>query len=258
MDNELVTETQAFGESPLKRSHKLIFTLLTLIVLALTGTALWLSGIFAPKIKPIALPLPPREVVDPAEWARLHPPKIDPASVRGRAQAMECDLTPAPLTNPTRFQADRPALNLPMLSLALDETGSAPAAPPLAQTHTLGWYNLGPQVGASKGKAVLTGHTYSDTVGIGNQLLGGLVKPGDIIKVSDAAGNNACYRYRDQIRIDVATYNPDSNLVYDEAGEPQIAIVVCDNFQPATNEWLAREVFYADLLTEENVDAFDK
>ncbi|MDO5060978.1 MAG: class F sortase [Actinomycetaceae bacterium] len=258
MDNELVTDAQTGGEPPQKRSRKLLFSLLMLIVAVLTGTALWLSGIFSPALKPLTLPLPPRELVDPAEWARLHPPKIDPASVRGRAQAMDCDLTPAPLNHPTKFQADRPALNLPMLSLALDETGSAPAAPPLSQTHTLGWYNLGPQVGASKGKAVLTGHTYSDTVGIGNQLLGGLVKPGDIIKVSDAAGNNACYRYRDQVRIDVNSYDPDSNLVYDEVGKPQIAIVVCDNFQPATNEWLAREVFYADLLTEENVDSFDK
>ncbi|MCS4484114.1 class F sortase [Gleimia sp. 6138-11-ORH1] len=250
------------NKPPVEAETKVTLTnkkiLLILGILATVVALVWGGSILFLKRQNISLRFPPAEAFDPAAYARLHPTKDDPNSVTARAKSLGCNLSPKPLGTPVSFEVDRGELKLPMLSLGLDETGSAPAAPPLSQTHTIGWYNQGPQIGASQGKAVLTGHTYSDTVGIGNQLLEGIVKPGDIIKITDEEGANACYRYRDQVRIEVATYNPDSDLVYDNAGKPQIAIVVCDNFSAATNEWLVREVFYGDLLTKTNLETFDK
>lgn len=232
------------------------------LILITLGVLLLITGIlvsyfeFRPKTASrLEIPDIPAIIAQQIAIEEANQAKPDPDSVAGRAAKLECDLTPEAIFNPTRFEFERSSRTLPMLSLAYDEGGIAPAAPPLEQTHTIGWFNQGPALGADKGRAILTGHTYTYTQGIGNELLNGLLKPGDIVKVSNEQGQNACYRFKEYKDIVVANYNEDSTDVYDPEGDPQLGIIVCDHYEPGTDLWLSRGVFYADLLTESSLES---
>ncbi|EEH63879.1 hypothetical protein HMPREF0044_0898 [Gleimia coleocanis DSM 15436] len=184
------------------------------------------------------------------------PQKPAPPTFREKVTALGCDLTPQEFIDPVKVELVEAGKTLPLISVGLDETGLAPGVPPLSERQMFAWYNEGPKLGSAHGKVLLTGHTYADGVGIGNELLAGLVKPGDILKISNAAGENACYRYRENLHIVVAEYDEDSDAVYDDFGTPTVAMMVCDDWDPNTASYLARKVFYSDLLTNANVDKF--
>lgn len=185
------------------------------------------------------------------------PPKPKAPTLRQIALKMGCDLTPSEFVNPISIELGKDGKVLPMISLGMDETGLAPGVPPLHERQMFAWYNQGPKLGSAHGKVLLTGHTYADGLGgIGNELLAGLIKPGDIIKVTNAAGENACYRYRENLRIVVSEYDENSDIVYDNVGAPTVTMMVCDDWDGGSQSYLSRKVFYSDLLTEENVDKY--
>ena len=69
--------------------------------------------------------------------------------------------------------------------------------------------------------------------------------------------NGSRYRFRiaepaqapfDLVIFAVKDYDPDSTAVYDNLGDPMLAIVICWDYEPATKFWASRIVFYATPL----------
>lgn len=160
-----------------------------------------------------------------------------------------CPTDPQPLTgSPVSLTLlDHDNRTLPMLSLGLDESGQAAAAPPGNEPETVGWYNEGPVVGSDMGKVLLTAHTYQHGGAIGNDLNNGLLSPGDVIKITDDTGASACYSYSSSLHVLVEEYDENSNIIYDYSGAPMLAIVVCSDYTPL-GDARGRMIYYADLL----------
>lgn len=175
---------------------------------------------------------------NPASGAALRAPSAPPAS---------CAAHPAPIADPVTLTLVRQGKTLPMLSLGKDATGAA-GAPPGNASHTVAWFNEGPKVGSDKGKVLLTSHTYRFGGALGNELNNGLLSPGDIVMITGSDGSNACYRYASSLHIIEAQYDPYSTVVYDYAGAPQFALVVCSDYDKSGNP-LGRMVYYGDLIT---------
>lgn len=158
----------------------------------------------------------------------------------------ECPTEPHPITNPVSFRVLSHDIDLPMISVGLDADGAA-GAPPGNESHMVAWFNEGPAVGSQVGKVVLTSHTFQFGGAFGNELNDGLLEVGDVILITDASGESACYSYSGNTHIFVADYDPDSDIVYDYEGEPQFALVVCSDYT-ATGETLGRIIYYGDLM----------
>lgn len=150
---------------------------------------------------------------------------------------------------PTQMTIDRMKVDSPVLSLGYDGSGQAAAAPPKNASHTTGWFNLGPKPGSDQGKVLLTVHTYRKGGALGNQLNAkdGL-KKGDVIKLIDSQGRTVCYSFDHALRVMVKDYDPNSGLIYDNAGKPQVVIVICWDFSWTKETWDSRILFYATPL----------
>ena len=132
-----------------------------------------------------------------------------------------------------------------MLSLGLDESGAA-QAPPKNDSQGVAWFDEGPKVGAAKGNAVLSIHTYRNGGALGNALKDDKtgLKPGALVRISDASGTTVCYTLERQTKVWVKDYDPNSTVLYDYEGKPQAVIVICWDFDPATQAWDSRILYY--------------
>lgn len=156
-----------------------------------------------------------------------------------------CSPTTQPMNDPKTFQIDDLKVKSPMLSLGLDDSGAA-AAPPKNQARTVGWFNEGPKIGADRGNAVLTIHTYRQGGALGNQLYdpeNGL-KEGALVRITDAGGTQVCYTYERLTKVWVKDYDPNSSVLYDYEGKPQAVIVICWDFNKRTEAWDSRILYY--------------
>ncbi|MEL4504113.1 class F sortase [Luteococcus sp. H138] len=159
-----------------------------------------------------------------------------------------CATAASPIV-PTRITMGDVTADSPVLSLGMADDGSV-KTPPFDQPHSVGWFNGGPQPGSSQGKVVLTAHTFHKGGALGNALhdsSSGL-KLGDLIRVTDASGKTLCYRYTKQAKLWVKDYDPRSTAVYDTAGRPMLAIVICWDWDAARKFWDSRVVYYAEPL----------
>lgn len=151
---------------------------------------------------------------------------------------------------PTKFIISRMNVDSQVLSLGWDPATGAAEAPPDKDAYSVGWLNEGPKPGSSKGNIVLTSHTYHVGRALGNDLYdtGNGLRAGDIIKMSDASGYTVCYEFRESIKVWVADYNknPNTNVLYDNEGRPQIALVVCWDWDWKARSSASRIIFYAD------------
>ena len=75
-----------------------------------------------------------------------------------------------------------------------------------------------------------------------------MLKTGDVIRISDDAGDTVCYRFTNALKIYVDTYDPDSDVLYDNGGDPKIVIVVCSDYPSDGGDPQARVLYYADLV----------
>lgn len=169
-----------------------------------------------------------------------------------------CDPTPKDIT-PTKIKFDSVDVDTHVLSLGYDETTGAAMAPPDKDAYGVAWLDEGPAPGSDEGNVVLSAHTYHRGTALGNVLYDentGL-KAGDIIRMSDDDGNTVCYRFRESLKVWVEDYNadPSANVLYDFKGRPQIAIVVCWNWDWQQGASLSRIIFYADLISEDGEEA---
>ncbi len=159
-----------------------------------------------------------------------------------------CPADPHPIANPVKmYLVNHDNREMPMLSLGMDISNTAPEAPPGTESHTVGWWNEGPAIGSNHGKAVLTSHTFQWGGALGNELNDGLLQVGDIIKFVGDNGDSACYRYTGAAHILVKDYQPDSNILYDDSGDPMVALVVCSDYTPS-GDAEGRMIHYGELI----------
>lgn len=159
----------------------------------------------------------------------------------------QCPSDPRPIANPTRITLVGHGLSMPMITVGAAADGT-PGVPPDNEGYTVAWFNQGPQVGADAGRAVLSGHTFRFGGALGNQLNNGLLQTGDVVVISGADGATACYRYSGSHRVLVSDYDPDSDILHDYLGSPQIGLVVCSDYA-LNGEALGRVIHYGDLIT---------
>ncbi|MGJ6981072.1 class F sortase [Aestuariimicrobium soli] len=166
------------------------------------------------------------------------------ASASGSAPA-DCSSPTAPMDDPTRLTIDSMKVSSHVMSLGLDESGAA-AAPPKNDSQGVAWFDEGPKIGATKGNAVLSIHTYRHGGALGNELRDAKtgLKPGALVKVTDSHGTTVCYTFERQTKVWVKDYDPMSTVLYDYEGSPQAVIVICWDFNQATSAWDSRILFY--------------
>lgn len=149
---------------------------------------------------------------------------------------------------PTKVTIESRGVSEPVLSVG-NEPDGAVGAPPKDQRDSMAWWNLGPKVGSAKGNVITTVHTWYGGIALGNRLADtetGL-KPGDIIKLTDGS-TTVCYKYREQKKISVEGYDPNSNVWIDPEHSPQLTIMICWDFISEDN-WASRIIFYADQVS---------
>ncbi|WP_432558307.1 class F sortase [Granulicoccus sp. GXG6511] len=181
----------------------------------------------------------------------------DGSSPTAAAGQETCTNFTGPMESPTQFVIERMQVDSPMMVVGKDKDGN-PGAPPPNEAYTTAWYNGSPEPGTTQGNVILTIHTYSKGQALGNDLYGknglkdgtGGLREGDLIKVSDAQGNQVCYRYTGSTKVWVDTYDPTSGVFHNPDGPPQLAIMICWDFVPATGDWDSRIIFYAELIPE--------
>ncbi len=147
---------------------------------------------------------------------------------------------------PTSFTMEGFDDEFPIVSLNLDAQGNI-AAPPKDQSHTASWWNAGPKPGSDAGKAVLSVHTYRNGGALGNEMYtddGPTLQPGDIIRLTSAKGKVQCYEFTDATKVWVKDYDPQSDVMVDFHGEPQLLIIICWDFNKSTEEWDSRIFFH--------------
>lgn len=175
-----------------------------------------------------------------------------PATTGGASTASAlpagCAARHTPIT-PSSIQLRSMGVDSPVLSLGLADDGT-PQTPPFSQPYTVGWYNLGPKPGARQGKAVLTAHTFSRGHALGNAMADARtgLKPGAVISMTDGQGRTLCWLVSGATKVWVKDYDPDSTVIYDDAGRPELAIVICWDYDKGSKFWASRIVYHAEPL----------
>lgn len=242
------TGAHATGERRKRGVLPLLAGLLAL-VLALVGGWMVYTKVMRPDVTKGGPAIPE---YSPSATSKA-PTKPAATTPRGSAIRSTTKATPAPagcssptvgMENPKTLSIPSMKVESPMLSLGLDDSGAA-AAPPKSASHTTGWYNKGPKIGANKGNAILTIHTYRNGGALGNELNSDKgLKPGAEVKVTDDKGTVVCYTVDRALKIWVKDYDPNSNVLYDNNGKPQAVIVICWDFNWDTKDWDSRILYY--------------
>lgn len=240
------------SSSPGRGPSRLVVLLVVLVILVGAGFAIWRAtnrqpGVAAPPASPetstsatIVAPTP----ASPTSSGTT-PAQPTPTASSSTPLPPGCSSPTAPMDDPQRLSIESMKVDSPMLSLGLDESGSA-AAPPKDQPRTVGWFDQGPKLGSGQGHAVLTIHTYRNGNALGNELAdpnSGL-RPGALVRVSDGRGNTVCYTFSRSTKVWVKDYDPNSTVLYDDAGAPEAIIVICWDFNRATAAWDSRILFH--------------
>ena len=152
---------------------------------------------------------------------------------------------------PTRFAIPALGADERVVSLNLDDEGNI-AAPPKDEPRTASWWNAGPRPGAEEGQALLSIHTYRNGGALGNELYsdgGPALEAGDVIKLYGDDGQVQCYEFTEALKVWVADYDPQSDVMIDFDGDPRLAIIICWDFNRSTENWDSRVFFYGTPVT---------
>lgn len=192
------------------------------------------------------MPASPSTTAPPSTTAAASPSPTTPAANPALA---ECTQVTEGFV-PNRFTIESLGADEKVIALNLDKDGNI-AAPPFDQPRTASWWSGGPKPGSGKGKAVMSIHTYNPSLppALGNEMYEGgkpQLKKGDLIKLYGKNGQVMCYEYTDAKKIWVNEYDPNSDVMVDFEGDPELAIVICWDFDKSTRDWDSRILFYAD------------
>ncbi|MBK7821553.1 MAG: class F sortase [Tessaracoccus sp.] len=213
----------------------LLLTIIALLSLALIATGAWL--LFGQGSPP---PTPSSPSASPSTPTRRPSPVPTETPSEGKCTTAKKEFVP------TSFTMDGFDDEFPVMSLNVDEHGNI-AAPPKDLPHTASWWNAGPKPGSDAGKAVLSVHTYRNGGALGNEMYsddGPTLQPGDIIRLVSAKGKVQCYEFTGATKIWVKDYDPDSDVMVDFHGDPQLLIIICWDFNKSTEIWESRIFFH--------------
>lgn len=175
-------------------------------------------------------------------------PATPSAASPSESKGNSCTTTTGQMHKPKQLKIDRLGVTSPVITVGKDESGN-PGSPPKSERNMTAWYDRSPEVGSDKGNTILTIHTYSPKNGanaLGNKLYSkdGL-KEGDIIRIIGDDGQQACYKYTGNRKVFVKDYDPKSGIFHNLEGPPQLAIMICWDYNSSTNDWDSRVIFYA-------------
>lgn len=190
---------------------------------------------------PVPPPAPKTSTITPTTG----PPAAQPRQPAAPQRAAGCTTDTRPI-QPARFQIPRMGVDVSIITVGKDRDGN-PGAPPLSQMFTAAWYEGSPAPNSRRGNVIVNIHSWASGPALGNDVRTKL-RTGDEIRVVGTDGRVACYRFREQIKIRVATYDPASGLYQNPTGRPQLAIMTCWDRNPKTGEYESRLLFYADLV----------
>ena len=106
------------------------------------------------------------------------------------------------------------------------------------------WDNLSGEMGPDEYKALFTAHTYSSRdSALGNQLQAHL-RPGDIIRATNANDETFCYEVEERLEVSVGDY---LEAISARSGEGLMVITVCSGLEG--KEWTTRTIWFARLLS---------
>ena len=231
-----------------------------LIVLAAALAVVALIAILIPRGgQTDALPAPPSTTpaVAASPSPSVAPPSPSVESPVPAATPSPSNTAPAECTDPgggfvpTRFAIPALGAEERVVSLNLDDEGNI-AAPPKDEARTASWWNAGPMPGGDAGKALLSIHTYRTGKALGNELFADgrpQLAEGDLVKLYGDDGQVQCYEFTGATKVWVADYDPESDVMIDYEGDPQLAIIICWDFNRSTETWDSRVFFYATPVT---------
>lgn len=147
---------------------------------------------------------------------------------------------------PTTLTIDAMGVESHVVSVGYDQDGN-PGAPDPNDAYGTAWFNGSASPGSPEGTTMLNIHTYRNGGALGNDLLDNL--PDDaLLKVTGEDGEVACFQVYEEVKIWVDSYSedsPEAHRLHAETGEPNVAIVVCDDFDWGAEEWDSRVIWYA-------------
>lgn len=150
---------------------------------------------------------------------------------------------------PSQLQLDRLALKAPVYADGLDSQGVFPV-PQRDKQRVMAWYRDSALAASSSGSVVLTAHSWTTGDSVGSRLLA--ARPGDVIRLTgrDGAttGVTACYRLVESRQVDLADYAAvmrEQQLTMPTEGPPKLVVLLCDKYNPATQQWEKRRMIFA-------------
>lgn len=193
-------------------------------------------------------PMPPSEPEAATTETGIAIPPLDGKDVDAALEAGRSDCQkPGEGFVPARYVFENPRTGASVLSLGRDAEDNI-AAPPGNDPYSASWWNEGPKAGSTKGKVVLSLHTYRNGGAVGNQLYndnGPTIQSGDLIKLYGTNGEVACYEFTEATKVAVADYDPDSDIMVDFEGDPQLLMIICWDYRPGTHITDSRIFFYS-------------
>ncbi len=168
-----------------------------------------------------------------------------PAATASSATAPSGTLSPAPaVADPVSLTVPATGTESELLHLGLREDGTL-AVPPEGPGSPASWYTGSPAPG-ERGPAVLLGHVNATGGGPGVFADLRALEPGDRIEVARQDGSTAVFaveRGEQYGKDDFPTLE-----VYGNTEEPELRLITCDGYDPATGEFEDNYVVYASLV----------
>jgi sortase (surface protein transpeptidase) len=136
---------------------------------------------------------------------------------------------------------------VPVSAEDLDPYGVFPV-PVDNQRRSMSWYREGGRAADLSGSVVLTAHSWTDGDSTGSKLLSST--PGDQLTVTRGS-LKACYKVVSAESVSPARYAEllvERKLNMPAEGPHQLVIIVCDDYDPASQEWRKRRMIFAQLM----------
>lgn len=202
----------------------------------------------SPPVTPVATAAqsttePPSASAKPVVSATPTPKALVP-SLNTPTPKAQCVTTATAGFVPNNFKAYRLDQDRKVITVGWDD--NAAGTPPKNKPWWMAWFKHGPKPGSGTGKVLMSTHTYGKGTALGNVLYGNKTKVGDVWSLSDGSGNVVCYRISSVEKIAVSSYDPESNLIYDNSGPEKMVVVIC--WDKKNGVWVNRVIFTAERI----------
>ncbi|WP_457972347.1 class F sortase [Arthrobacter sp. D1-17] len=149
-----------------------------------------------------------------------------------------------PASDPISVSIPSVGIESDLLSLGLKEDGSL-EVPPDGPGAPASWYNGSPTPG-ERGPAILLGHVNATDGGPGVFANLRDLKAGDVIRVPRQDGTTSVFAFDHADHYSKDAFPTQS--VYGNTEGPELRLITCDGFDPATGQFDDNYVVYAKLV----------